>query len=57
MKERKDAVLLIQKQLNNETDAYKKKDTLWHYGRQELRELMDFIYGTEPLIDEEKINR
>ncbi|MCK5307066.1 MAG: hypothetical protein KAJ73_00510 [Zetaproteobacteria bacterium] len=24
----------------------------WHVGKVELRQLMDFIYGGEPLIDE-----
>ena len=27
-----------------------------HYGKQEVRELMDFIYGGEPQTDEQKIN-
>ena len=27
----------------------KKDTTLWHYGRCELKELLDFIYGETPL--------
>lgn len=27
-----------------------------HYGKQEVRELMDFIYGSEPQTDEQKVN-
>ena len=27
----------------------------WHYGRQDLRVLMDFLYDGEPLSDEQKI--
>lgn len=27
-----------------------------HYGKQEVRELMDFIYGGEPLSAEQQIN-
>lgn len=27
----------------------------WHYGRQDVRVLMDFIYGREPQTEEEKI--
>ncbi len=27
-----------------------------HYGRQEVRELMDFIYGGEPASGDQKVN-
>lgn len=28
----------------------------WHYGKQEVRELMDFIFEGAPVSDEQKIN-
>lgn len=28
----------------------------WHYGKQEARELMDFIYGGEPASDDQKVS-
>lgn len=51
---RREATALIEKQLNNETPADKEKSG-WHYGKKELRELMDAIYGGVPACDEEKI--
>ena len=48
---RADAVTLITKQLYNS----KIDSSLWHYGRMELRELMDFIYGGIPDSPEEMI--
>ncbi len=31
------------------------KSDAWHFGLQEIRSLMDFIYEGEPVCDEEKI--
>ncbi len=56
MRERKEAVALIQDQLATDGRRYKEK-TYWHYGAMELRELMDFIYGGEPKTEEEKIKK
>lgn len=28
----------------------------WHYGLQELRELLDFIYGDKPTCEDEELN-
>ncbi len=33
----------------------REKDTCWHYGMQEIRELMDFIYEGKPESDDENI--
>jgi len=50
MVSREEAVSLIKDQLDNETDTYKNSSSkcAWHYGKQELRELLDLIYGGEP---------
>jgi hypothetical protein len=52
MKPRKEAVELIQRQLNNEKITDNNK-TCWHYGVCELRELLDFIYESTPTENEE----
>lgn len=49
-KTREKAVELINKQLDSNYPAYKP-----HYGREELRELMDFIYGGKPTCESEEI--
>ena len=38
-------------------DCSRVKGHQWHYGLQDLRELMDFIYNSEPLNDKEKLNK
>lgn len=43
MKTRKECWELIEKQMDGE-GKYKLSDS-WHYGKVELKELMDFIYG------------
>lgn len=52
MKTRAEAAALIKKQLNNDigaTTTISGRDKYCrHYGLQELRELMDFIYEGEP---------
>lgn len=50
---RAEAVKLILKQLHD--GSGREKAHQWHYGRQELRELMDFIYGQEPQSEAEMI--
>jgi hypothetical protein len=50
------AAALVNRQLHDR--SYKPPDPrkrAWHYGKAELRELLDFIYGSEPLAEEEKI--
>ena len=39
-----------------EDDCSREKGGQWHYGLQDLRELMDFIYNSEPLNDKELLN-
>lgn len=55
MKSRAEAVELIRKQLDHETPEQEQGPSLWHYGRFELRLLMDFIYEGEPKTEEEYI--
>ena len=66
MKSRKEAADLVRKQLlgPNTSDGHSKAKTpldgrmkagQWHYGKQELRELLDFIYGGPPESDEERV--
>lgn len=52
MKTRKEAVALINKQFDEEK---LKESGCWHYGRVELRALLDLIYEGEPTSDDEKI--
>ena len=51
MKPRTEAVKLIMAQL----DEWPRQNefSAWHYGKCELRQLMDFIYGGHPATDEE----
>lgn len=54
MARRSDVVNLIRLQLDNKTKAREGKiGGQWHYGTQELRELLDFIYGEPPKDDTE----
>lgn len=63
MKTKTDAVALVHQQLScpSGTDpggtplVKRPKGRQWHYGKQELRELLDFIYGGPPQQDEETI--
>lgn len=55
MKDRSEAVKFIQSQmLESETQCSRDKSG-WHYGRQELRELLDFIYEGEPMNESEQL--
>jgi hypothetical protein len=54
MAQREAAVALINKRLN-ELEEDKQKNVLWHYGRVELRELMDLIYEGAPKRESEVI--
>ena len=55
MRTRTAAAKLITKQLNNGTKANGLKGRAWHYGKVELRELLDFIYKREPRNKLEKV--
>ena len=52
---REDAARFIELQLDWKTKASKDGPRA-HYGAQELRELLDHIYGGEPKAEAEKLN-
>jgi hypothetical protein len=55
MRNRKDVALFVQKQLHYTYDCQREKSGRHHYGLQELRELLDFIYESTPKTLEENI--
>ena len=58
MKTRREAARFIEKQLNNDTDdlpSLMDKYGRHHYGAQELRQLLDFIYDGPPALESERI--
>lgn len=57
MKTREEAVTFIHTQFDHGqgTITGRTKPSTHHYGLQELRELMDFIYEQEPAADNERI--
>lgn len=56
MKTREEVANFVNAQLHYTHDCKFPKGEAWHYGIQELRELMDFIYESEP-TESEKIKR
>ena len=56
MKNRKEVVKFVEMQLmNNHYEPSHNKHGQHHYGRQELRDLMDFIYDSMPGSKEEEV--
>ena len=55
MKTRIEVVEFLREQLHWEWVCGRPKHGRHHYGAQELRELLDFIYEQEPQTDEEKL--
>jgi hypothetical protein len=55
MKTRTEVARFIEQQFEFQYDCGLPK-TATHYGRQELRALMDFLYNDEPQNENEKIN-
>lgn len=55
MKNREDVASFIESQMNMTRECSRDKGSAHHYGWQNLRELMDFIYESEPLRQEEMI--
>ena len=53
MKSREEAVKVIQNQLSG--GPSNNKGICWHYGVIDLRYLLDFIYESKPLKEEEKL--
>ena len=56
MTPREEVARFIEKQMEGHYVCSREKNYAQYYGLQELRELMDFIYGAEP-TEAEKINR
>jgi hypothetical protein len=54
MKTREEIARFVEKQFLWSHNCSLSKTAI-HYGRQEVRELMDFIYGEEPQNEEQKI--
>jgi len=54
MKTREEVARFVEKQFLWSYNCSRSK-TAHHYGRQEARELLDFIYGEEPQNEEQKI--
>lgn len=53
MRKRAEVARLIERQLHHTHRCSREKGEQIHYGWQELRELMDFIYDGTPAADEE----
>ena len=54
VKSRENAITFIE---SYDTNYSKNKKDGWHYGLIELRELLDFLYNSEPKTDKEKLTR
>lgn len=52
---REEVVKFIERQLHYSYKCPREKGIQFHYGKQELRELLDFIYGGPPATDSEKL--
>lgn len=57
MKLRSATATFIKSQLSDSYTCPKEKDGCFRYGWQELRCLMDFIYGGEPTTKKQEIGR
>jgi len=55
IKKREDVARFIEKQMTEDDFARQGKRRKWHYGTRDLRDLLDFIYGSEP-SDSERIS-
>ena len=55
MKSREETVKFINDGTGYETVKSRNKGSQWHFGKQDLRELLDFIYEGEPEKETEKI--
>lgn len=53
MKSREDAARFLEKQMNYEHECSRPKNRRHHYGWQEARELLDFIYEGKPKSESE----
>ncbi len=57
MKTREEIARFIESQYGDKNNCKLEKGGRHHYGRQESRELLDFIFGEEPTEDVEKIRQ
>jgi len=55
MKTRTEVARFVESQFHWSHRPKLKKGGQWHYGKQNVRELLDFIYCGEPKNDEEKV--
>jgi hypothetical protein len=55
VKTREEVARFIEEQMEGASEPSKPKGKRYHYGAQELRDLMDFVFGGEPLTDAERI--
>lgn len=60
-KTREEVVAFIVKQIREDCQGGRPKGPpngtwAYHYGQQDLRELLDFLYGGEPLNEAERLN-
>ena len=47
-KSREEAARFVEKQFKSNYKCTLTKGSVWHYGKQEVRELMDYIYESKP---------
>lgn len=52
---REATVAFLKQQLEGNEELWNKKHRAFHYGKVELRELLDFIYNKEPTSQTEKL--
>lgn len=57
MKSREDVVAFIEEQFKWDHECSLEKGHQTHYGRQELRELLDFLYGGPPENEEQRLHK
>ena len=56
MKTREEVARFVERQFEYSYECALPKPNTHHYGRQEARELLDFIYGGEPRYKSQRIN-
>jgi len=54
---REDAAKFTNNLINVENQLMTEKGNRWHFGRQELRAVLDFIYGGAPKCEREQITK
>ena len=56
LKDRNTVARFIEKQMDYNHECSREKGEQTHYGWQELRDLMDFIYNSKPKHKEQELN-